>query len=100
MILHLGGWFPSQDGFEISKYNSGIGFAVVGLLLDERKRQRGSKLKGSENRYKPRMVAADWAEGGDAVQPESRTPGGGCGTKRATVWTVGVVQKVWEVVPL
>ena len=57
-----------------------------GLLLDEHKRTRGRKLEGSVSRYKARMVAAGWVEGGGGAPPDSRTACGECETKRATVW--------------
>ncbi len=56
------------------------------LLLDEHKRTRGKKLEGPGSRYRARMVAAGWEEGGGGVPPDSRTACGACETKRATVW--------------
>ncbi len=44
-----------------------------GLLLDEHKRTWGRKLKGPVGRYRARMVAAGWVEGGDGIPPANRT---------------------------
>jgi hypothetical protein len=43
-------------------------------------------MEGPDSRYRARMVAAGWEEGGGVVPQESRTACGACETKRATVW--------------
>ena len=49
-----------------------------GLLLDENKKTRGKKLEGPGSRYRARMVAAGWEEGGGGVPPDSRMACGVC----------------------
>jgi hypothetical protein len=63
-----------------------------GLLLDEHKRTRGKKLEGAGSRYRARMVAAGWEEGGEGVPPDNRTRY--VKTKRATVWCGKIRQLV------
>ena len=43
-------------------------------------------MEGPVRRYRARMVAAGWVEGGDGIPPANRTVCGACETKRVTTW--------------